>query len=509
MMFTKITIPFRILTIVMIIGLLGSGCNKQLDAPSSHLVNEENHWKSITDTRSALLGTYGLLRAAMADNNGHWLYGELRNGDFKATSRLDLKAIIGGNLNAPYPAVQSLSNWRRFYAVINSASIFIERAHEVLENDRQYTERNYQVDIAQMRALRAFAYFYMTRIWGDVPLITSSKDGNFEKKARSSKEAVLGYAESELLKAVNDLPFRYGSVLDPVFPGLYYGQVTTYWSGVLLTKISAYAILAHIAAWNEKYIDASGYANFVLTYYQNSGASYTLTAGISKIDGVFYDKNPAQIFGVPFAWTDREASIVGHIEDLTLAAPLVTKPVPQIYVPDATILSIYNEDKDQRFSINPLTGRAVTDFFANFGSSSTVFSKIKCIRNASTDGSLGLFSSAIVFTRLEEISLLYAESMAVIGNVGPAIDALDNVRLARGLSSYSGPNSGLIDAIFKERKRELIGEGWNWYDQVRYNRIMKNNIEFNKLISSNGIFWPIAEDVLSRNSLLVQNEFWR
>ena len=99
--------------------------------------------------------------------------------------------------------------------------------------------------------------------------------------------------------------------------------------------------------------------------------------------------------------------------------------------------------------------------------------------------------------------------MAVIGNTEPAIDALDNVRLARGLPRYTGSNSGLIDAIFKERKRELIGEGWNWYDQVRYNRIKRNNTAFNKLISTNGIFWPIAEDVLSRNSLLVQNEFWR
>jgi starch-binding outer membrane protein, SusD/RagB family len=509
MMFTKKTVLSSILAIVLLIGIMGSGCNKQLDVPSTHLVNEENHWKSITDTRSALLGTYGLLRAAMADHNAHWLYGELRNGDFRASSRLDLKAIIGGNLNAPYPALQSLRNWRRFYAVINSASMFIERAHEVLENDRQYTEKNYQVDVAQMRALRAFAYFYMTRIWGDVPLITSSRDGNFDEQARSPREVVLGYAESELLKAVNDLPYRYGYILDPVFPGLYYGQPITYWNGVLLTKISAYAILAHIAAWNEKYMDASGYADFVLTNAGLAGASYTLTPGISRVDGLFYDKNPSQIFGASFAWSDREASIVGHIEDLTLAAPLVTKPLPQIYLPDATILSIYNEDKDQRFMIDPVTGRAVTDFFVNFGSSNTIFSKIKCIRNASTDGSLGLFSSAIVFTRLEEISLLYAESMAVVGNMQAAIDALDNIRLARGLSAYAGTESGVIDAIFKERKRELVGEGWSWYDQVRYHRIKRNNPEFNKLISTNGIFWPIAEEVLSHNSLLVQNEFWR
>lgn len=509
MMFNTITIPYRILTGVLILGLLFSGCNKKLDIDSSHLVNEQNNWKSITDTRSALLGTYGLLRAAMADNNGHWLYGELRGGDFQATSRLDLKAVINSNLNAPYPVVQSLSSWRRFYAVINSASMFIERAHEVMALDKQYTERNYKVDIAQMHALRAFAYFYMSRIWGDVPLITSSKDGSFENVARTPKAVVLGYAEGELLNAVKDLPYKYGDVNDPVFPGLYYGEGTANWSGVLVNKISAYAILAHIAAWNEKYQDASGYASFVLTNSDKAGAGLTTTANLTKVDGLFYDKKSTQIFSLAFAWSDREGSVVGHIEDLALAAPLITKPVPQIYMSDQTILSIFNEEKDQRFSIDPANGRAITDYFTNFGSSNTVFSKIKCIRNASTDGSLGIYSSAIVFTRLEEINLLYAESMAVLGNNQAAIDALDVVRLSRGLTRYSGTPEGIIDAVFKERRRELMGEGWRWYDLVRYNRIKKNNPSFNNLISTNGIFWPIGEDVLNRNPLLVQNEYWR
>lgn len=509
MMFKTITIPCRILIGILISGFFFSGCNKKLDIDSTHLVNETNNWKSITDTRSALLGTYGLLRAAMADNNGHWLYGELRNGDFQASSRLDLKAIIGNNLNAPYPVVQSLSSWRRFYAVINSASIFIDRAHEVMATDRQYTEKNYQVDIAQMHALRAFAYFYMVRIWGDVPLITSVNDGTFEQVKRSPKEVVLGYAETELLKAVEDLPYRYGDINDPIFPGLYYGQSTFNWSGVLLTKLSAYAILAHIAAWNERYIDASGYASFVLNNANRAGAAYTLTANLSKVDGLFYNKNSSQIFGLPFSWDDRESSIGGHMEDLALATPLIARSAPQIYVPDQTILSVYNEPKDERFSIDPLTGRSVTDFFIGFGSSNTIFSKMKCIRNASTDGSLALYTSAIVFTRLEEITLLYAESMAVLGNIQAGKDALDKIRIARALPAYSGTNDGLIDAIFQERRRELIGEGWRWYDQVRYNRIKRNNPEFNQLINRNGIYWPLSQDVLSQNSLLSQNEYWR
>lgn len=168
----------RIFTVLFMLfsTLFISACNKKLDIDSTHLVNESNNWKSLADARSALLGSYGLLRAALADNNAHWLYGDVRMGDFKATSRLDLKAITENNLNAPYPVVKSLSNWRKFYAVINSCTVFIDRAGEILKNDKQYTEENYKVDVAQMKALRAFTYFYMVRIWGDIPLITASTD---------------------------------------------------------------------------------------------------------------------------------------------------------------------------------------------------------------------------------------------------------------------------------------------------------------------------------------------
>ncbi|ULT40268.1 hypothetical protein KRR40_36485 [Niabella defluvii] len=49
-------------------------------------INEKNAWKSITDTRSALLGNYGLMRSALADNEANWMYGELRGSAFKSVS---------------------------------------------------------------------------------------------------------------------------------------------------------------------------------------------------------------------------------------------------------------------------------------------------------------------------------------------------------------------------------------------------------------------------------------
>jgi len=72
----------------------------------------------------------------------------------------------------------------------------------------------------------------------------------------------------------------------------------------------------------------------------------------------------------------------------------------------------------------------------------------------------------------------------------------------------SSPND-LLEEIFLERRRELMGEGWRWYDQIRLAKIKKNNQTINDLITNGGIYWPISADVLSRNSKLQQNNYWK
>ena len=57
-------------------------CNDFLDLDPKHAASETQQWKTLEDTRSALMGVYGLTRAALADNNTHWICGDLRKGDF-------------------------------------------------------------------------------------------------------------------------------------------------------------------------------------------------------------------------------------------------------------------------------------------------------------------------------------------------------------------------------------------------------------------------------------------
>ncbi|WP_392470504.1 RagB/SusD family nutrient uptake outer membrane protein [Sphingobacterium cellulitidis] len=488
--------------------ICNTSCEKQLDEFSGSNAGEELQWDKISDTRSALMGSYGLLRAALFENNAHWVYGELRSGDLISYTRSDLKAMNNQELNASYPLIQDLTNWRNFYAVINSASLFIERAPEVLEKDSRYTPLNLRLDIAQARVIRAFAYFYMCRVWGDVPLITKSHDDeSFIERPRTDYRSVLAYAENELLTAVKDLPYLYG-----VSPQSYYEQNSGAWRKVLFNKLTAYSLLAHIAAWQGNYINVDVYTQFILDHYNEIGITYLASiSNLSGTAGIFSNNYGAgQLLSISSAFSNGEASASGHIEELTLANPLVSKQYPDLYVPKDSIVNIFKDPNDTRFGIDTISGLTRTNYFTNYSGETPIFSKIKIIRDGSSNGNYAIFGSNLIFTRMEEITLLRAEALTVLGNEDQAITLLNRVKTQRNVRNYSTISpTPLIIEIFNERRRELMGEGWRWYDQVRLNKILKVNPKISEMIDKGGIYWPLSDDVLSKNGLLTQNDYWK
>lgn len=77
------------------VGMLS--CKKMLDVPSHRALTEENMWQTKNDARAGLSACYALMRAAMCNENAHWVYGDLRGGDFSrpngATSKQWWKVI--------------------------------------------------------------------------------------------------------------------------------------------------------------------------------------------------------------------------------------------------------------------------------------------------------------------------------------------------------------------------------------------------------------------------------
>src|SRR5690606_3418775 len=102
------------------------------------------------------------------------------------------------------------------------------------------------------------------------------------------------------------------------------------------------------------------------------------------------------------------------------------------------------------------------------------------------------------------------EALAVLGERQGAIDLLNEIRTRRGLDPYNEDiNGDLISNIFRERQRELMGEGHRWYDLVRYNRIRPSHPVISQLINNGGIYWPVSRTLLAQNNQLTQNAYWQ
>lgn len=86
-------------------------------------------------------------------------------------------------------------------------------------------------------------------------------------------------------------------------------------------------------------------------------------------------------------------------------------------------------------------------------------------------------SASIIFYRYAHVLLIYAEAQARLGSINDdTYDALNAVRERAGLEPVSGLSSSeFIEAVINERKWEFAGEFTRWFDLVRLERVAAAN----------------------------------
>lgn len=92
-----------------------------------------------------------------------------------------------------------------------------------------------------------------------------------------------------------------------------------------------------------------------------------------------------------------------------------------------------------------------------------------------------LNTTEIKFFRNEELVLIAAEANAQLGNTQAAVAAINRVRTAANLSTYSGATTrdALINEILFQRRYSLWAEPWGhrWIDLRRYDRLNAQNVD--------------------------------
>ena len=445
--------------------------------------------------------------------------------------------------------IKSNTNWKPIYDAIYMANVILENTH------RAEGVAQERIDFYNGLAnfCKGYLYLELSKLWGEAVITKSSLPG--EKYAKSSKIEVINEAIRCGELAYEQLPF---------YENMKLGNGTAITSKQFGNKGAAAALLAHAYAWKAGLID------FFSIQGEDSRAArekavYWAGELIEGRAGSTYrlETNPHELVTVGLKGT-----LEGHVghEDIFELETDIKDPIEPImrfftragyYWPfnpsssDAAShntnnvglgvspaklaeIYIYNDtEKDLRLPAffsdgiyNPKD--PAQNKVAYTGWNWTEVNKLEMappikVRYpiyvpATWDPTTTIISTweqnTIIF-RLGEIILLRAECNAILGNSGPAQTDLNAIRTRAGIKSWpnGSETTDLQLAIFRERERELMFEGYRFFDIIR-NGYHKTelptawaNMPENDIMDG-AYFMPVATGAFTRNDLMRQNTFW-
>ena len=185
---------------ILMVSLL-SGCETDwLDEQPLESLSASTFWNSKDDTMLALAGIY---RAGHIGTNAY------TNQVLCFTSATDDSSYKHGSVDNMYSGYfkpgdveNVLVIWNRAYTTIFRANYFLENIEKV-----QMDVADKEEVIAEVRFLRAYEYYYLSTMYGGVPLVTkvlSVEEANTQK--RKSLQEIVTFCIDELTAAAKDLP---------------------------------------------------------------------------------------------------------------------------------------------------------------------------------------------------------------------------------------------------------------------------------------------------------------
>ena len=176
-------------------------CNDFLTIyPTDRIVGEE-FWKTKSDVNEMVNGAYkSMIDYSIQERAIIW-------GAYRSDELVKLSDYVSASLDN-ISAVNLLptngyNSWAAFYKVINNCNIVLHHAPDVMAEDPEFTEGDYQTVRAQMLALRSLCYFYLVRAFRDVPYVTTSFEDDAQDMtvAQSTPAEVLQYCLDDLTEA--------------------------------------------------------------------------------------------------------------------------------------------------------------------------------------------------------------------------------------------------------------------------------------------------------------------
>jgi len=506
---------FFIALLLSLVCIVGISCKKYInEAPITSTYGAE-FWTSQQSVEQASLAMYGQLRASLRQDRSFFINGDLASGNFEASypnwwnySPISThNPYSGGNFFFSYvPYLEgSLQNWSRFYQLIAQANLILQNVPK-MSSSLFSSEEQKNAYIGEALFMRAYTYFYITRIWGDPVFVTKTYNdvdyGNIPPIARTPENIVLDSCISDLKTAANYLSYVGG---DP-------SKVTR------ANKATVEALLAHIYAWRHDYANAhqaclevmnnGGYSLEPMDTYKNIWKGQSSSENIWEIS-MQYDPNDPNFKGQG-SWAEAGFDFFGNT---FLKGSLVDNQNSSCWISlDGGFVDQFFDTADARFKTDFVHTPATdgdkagymllkyTDF--NYGDPSSQ--------------SYPYINNNLVLFRLSDIILLDAEALAYTGDLDGARADLALTENRAGITEYQNPTTqyDMLDEVVIERGRELIGEGQWFYDLIRTEPTQQwleyVGYQSDRVTPQNkGYYWPLDMGTLfPQDNLLTQNPYW-
>ena len=377
--------------------------------------------------------------------------------------------------------------WTGYYGTIGHVNLLLEKiqpfefANPVLKSRIE----------AESYAMRAAMYFFLARVWGDVPLVlTSVQDENEPLYPRTPVSQIFEQINRDIEEAL------------ALFPEDGYRNKYR-WS-----KPAVYALLADVKMWEATVLEG-GSADFTaaiaaMDEVENSGVTL-----LGNYRDIFEDsRNDEIIFSF---YLDRSEYSSGNYNNALLrydtsAAADNADSLPlalagqQAYCISPRGLELieayYPDDKRVHVTRVPEIFSGVVQNFWPFKFIGTQYADTR------------IADSDIILYRLSDLLLLKAEAYAALEQPQNALLYLNMVRERSAVPEYTVTDKALLQKeILDERGRELFHEIKRWYDLRRAHAIGVIDV-YDYIPNLQGrttpLYWPVHVNMLARNEKLVQ-----
>lgn len=511
-----------------------SACVDTVILPDNKTVDED-YWQKKSEVETVVSAAYAQLRDATAIRN-MIIWGDFRSDELVVTATLPASAAYKTALAQIYSlnieTENAFTTWYPFYSAINYCNLVLQKAESVIAVDPDYTRGDYDANKAQVLALRAFCYFYLTKVFHDIPVTPGAY-----LNSSDNLNAPQATPDEVLTMCINDLKeaSRYA------ISGSTYGD----WRDKgYLNQDGINAVLADIYLWRasvnrsasdyqacvdccDKIIKAKKEAYeqgglrrhrvgdeekpYYLADYDNMYDDLFGQIGQNADESIFelqYRSSSANNVGLDqmyFRYNSSSSNGFGYLKASSVFGKV-----------DNTGNGVWNNSVDQRLyeflydaNSSSMEQFGIRKFVASTsaGTNNTADSKRDTRSNVQQNW---------IFYRLTDVMLMKAEALVQLYNLGGKAEddtrneeafeickfvnerALSDANKSSFALKYSTYKDKMEQLVLAERARELCFEGKRWFDLMRYNyRHTANQADLTKkltegYVANSDVFFELA-----------------